>query len=244
MYPDMKSSVLWNGDSNGLNHLTRVTGHFPWLTVLVIDLPNELPAGTTGDGIIEVTTTAEYGAAEFDINTKDIHFTVLPGVGEHHKLEYYGSDTWIRAGSLDVLEKSHCIEVETTNTGTAPNTRFAAAEFRLQFPEGDAPGPDSYYIIAENLEYMTYSRAQLSWRSDGPNDDIVVTFMSPTGELVPLEMQFSILFWPIRPVSQDAPRFMPSQSPNMESVVYYDVNGDVTTGPEVSEYNISLTSPQ
>ncbi len=234
VYPDREATDYWTGVGTGSGWLQFATGgaeHSPWLTVVVIDLPSGLMNGGSGDGIITVATAATYGTEPgYDINGKQIYFTVLPGVGQSHPLQYSVFSSM--PGNLHKLEKAHRIVVSANSDDAV--TLFGAVELRLQFgADGPGSGPQkkNFYVVPEDLQFKTKSMRQVSWSVQEGNV-LLVTFLSPIGALVPTELQFSIIPSNTVAVSSPMPATFPND-PSLISATYYDVDGNVISGPTV-----------
>lgn len=227
VFPDKESPTMVNNSSSQMPVLAHYTSHEPWLTLIVLDLPTNLPVGA---GIIKVNTIADYGAAFLSINGKDIHFTVLDGTGSYHPLEYHTYTPII--GNLADVEKSHRIKFALSLDGQG----FAAVEYRLQFAPGELPS--EFDLIPGDMQFMTESMRNVSWTVSG--EELLVVFTSLTGNLARRDLQFSIIPEPAAPMSAGMPSNMPNDPPTLTSVQYFNTEGEVMQGPDETAYSIVI----
>ena len=93
---------------------------------------------------------------------------------------------------------------------------------QVQDPSGLPLTDDYIAVVFDDQQQHLNSRMQSTWSRSG--DDFLVTFLSPIGAMQPYEARFSILAWP----------GYGSQIvglPTLTSVKYFDVNGNVVSGP-------------
>src|SRR3989344_8088200 len=76
LYAD-KASSIYAGGSN-TRYVVSTSGHEPWVTIMVVDLPQGLPSGP---GEVRVTTTATYPTIGSHINDFPVSLEILPGTG-------------------------------------------------------------------------------------------------------------------------------------------------------------------
>ena len=87
VYPD-KTSDVWLNDQL-LPFIHQSTGHAPWQTIIVVDLPASLPVGP---GNIEITTTASFPELQSDINEVPVALEIIPGNGQPHQFSVLPSN--------------------------------------------------------------------------------------------------------------------------------------------------------
>jgi hypothetical protein len=78
-------------------------------------------------------------------------------------------------------------------------------------------------VFADDMEAFTDSRRSVVYRLTGTNE-LTVMFISPEGKLKYYEPRLSILFTPLSNLQF-------SSAPSVNSVIYYDTNGDVIEAP-------------
>jgi len=79
------------------------SSHSPWLSVIAIDLPSNLPVGP---GVVNITTGGTYGIGA-DVNSVPIAMEIVEGTGSASTFTYdagFGSQT---PGDLSLLEPLH-----------------------------------------------------------------------------------------------------------------------------------------
>ncbi len=233
IYPDPTSHTVSNNTGFYWTQLHHGVGHQPWMNVIAIDLPSTgLPEGT---GVIRVTTDAIYpppGNGPIDINDVSIDFEVLPGQGQNHPLKYDYNFT----ANLKTLEPSHQIKIEPNYTIGLEGADYGAIELELQFETGELPA--EFHLISEDVTQKTGSMRNVIWSVE--DDTLLVMYISPVGTLQYYEPRFSIIPLPAQPLSDDVPNTMPSTVPELTSVRYYNVDGDIISGPLETDYTITM----
>jgi len=234
LYPDPTSGV-YGGQLGYLGQiLTQNVNHDPWLTAMILDLPTSLPAGP---GKIHVSTSAPQPAGPNpDINTHPIAIEILPGTGAPHSLDFmaYGGPS---GGLPEALEPrgQFVFRPPPVNFLTPGHFGYGAVEFELQLPVTiSGPDIDIINIVAQDLQHVTESKRQLLWKAQG--DQLKVYFISTEGALDILETRFSIL-------SDDTNVFPITTPPTLLSATYYDIDGNLSSGPAVSSFTITTELP-
>jgi len=234
MLPDQSSPSV-SDPSSPYWLLTNTSGHQPWLTLAVVDLPTSgLPVGT---GHVQFTTTADYPTIADSVNNVPIALEILPGMGSPHPLEYnigYGAST---IGHLRKVEASHNVTVHPVLDPNASWPTYGAVEITLKFAVDGAP-PSLFQLLPEDISPYTGSQRIVMQKVSG--DTLTVSYVSPTGMLTYYEPRFEIVPLPARALSQSPPSSMPSAPPTVMSVVHYDINGVQVAGPSVSSYMVEL----
>ncbi|MEZ5543240.1 MAG: hypothetical protein R3F42_14560 [Pseudomonadota bacterium] len=234
LLPDQTSRAVQN-PTHSYWELTNSSGHQPWLSVLVIDLPTSgLPVGT---GAIHVSTTAEYPTIADHVNNVPINLEILPGTGTPHPLEYNIGLGSTALGNLNNIEPSHGIVTHPTFDPNATWPTYGAIEITLQFAADGAP-PSSFQLIPEDISSYTGSQRNVIHKVAG--DSLVVSYISPTGLLQYYEPRFTIVPLPARPITGPLPGTMPSAPPVVTQVRHFDINGALVSGPSLANYTVDM----
>ena len=223
VYPD-KTSNAW---MNQAAPIDSSSGHGAWMTIIALNLPSSMPAGT---GKVYVSTTgAVYPNNAHAVNGVAINMEILPGTGGANPLQYlpYSWSTQPNTGKLSWLKPSPQVIVRVPqSSGYTSNVTYGAIEVRVHAQTQDSSGlplTDDYLaVVFDDQQQHLNSRVQSTWSRSG--DDFLVTFLSPIGTMQSYEARFSILVWP----------GYGSQivgAPTLTSVKYFDVNGNLVSGP-------------
>jgi hypothetical protein len=235
LYPD-PSSPLIAGNWGNVSTIYDNSGHVPWLTVVAIDLPPEMPVGT---GKINVNTTAVYPTNSASVNLIPITFEILPGTGSPHNRWYnIGSSgpSWLSA-DLSTVQPPHQVMVRPKFPATAEWPTYGAIQLKLRFADG-APPSKGFQFITDDASLFTGSERNVSYSVSG--DQLLVMYTSAHGWLSYTEPRFGLVPRPVRSVTQPPPVTMPTAPPILLSVDYYDVDGNVVSGPPTTDYVITL----
>lgn len=231
VYPDKRSNA-YEANATYANSLVYGTSHEQWLTVMVVDLPQELPEGF---GTIKVNTAAEQPVGpNAKVEDVDYRVEVLPGVGRPHGLQYLLSSLGTLSGNLNNLERIRgqvYVYPPVVSLCNGPQTsNYAAIEMRFQMPFVVEPYRDIEWIrvVADDYSVMTREKApDLLWSASG--NELKVVFMRADGKLRCYEPRFSIVPWEFG-LFTEPPAFL--------SLTYYDIDGQVTTGPDMAAYQV------
>ncbi len=243
LYADKTSSAIV--DQPG-SWLPDMTGHEPWMNVMMLDLPGGLPPGT---GKITVTPNSE---AQFPLQEPppEMDIEIIAGTGKPNSFSYWQTFGGPRIGDLSRLEPKPQVVVRPPvppgpwgfqGCGTS---RFGAVEVNLNIPTAliasdgtTSLGPvpdDQIRLLVEDLRgeptgsgILTTSQVQMFWTRTG--DDFRVMFISPTG-MTKCETRFAMILVRINLTGND-PQFSQAISPTLTSIDYYDLDGFLTTGP-------------
>jgi hypothetical protein len=229
MYPD-RTSPAWLTDVF-VDGIPRDTGHGAWLTVVAIDLPDTLLPGT---GNVQMTTTAAIGSTATPIDGLDIPLEILPGIGQPARFPYdvLGAR---RNGNLAKLEPLPQVVVRPPIGGLTPT--YGAVELKLNVPliniDG-TPAPDAgFTVVSDDMgRDQLNSQLQTSWARNG--DEITIIFVSPIGTMKAWEARISVVVFPNANTILGIPGTIIDTSkppPSFVSIKYYDVDGNLTTGP-------------
>ena len=234
LYPDPASPSVAN-PGNSYWQITTTSGHQPWVSIAIIDLPTSgLPVGT---GNVQFTTTATYPTIADSVNNVPIALEILPGTGSPHPLEYNIGHGAITAGLLSNIEPSHNVTVHPVFDPNASWPTYGAVEITLQFAADGSP-PSSFQLLPEDVSPYTGSQRMVMQKVSG--DALVVSYISPTGQLAYYEPRFEVIPLPARALSNAAPGTMPSAPPTVESVRYFDINGAQVAGPAPANYTVEM----
>jgi len=234
LYPDKTSSTLAN-PANSTWEITATSGHEPWLTVMAINLPTT--GLVPGAGVVEISTTADYPTISNHVNDVPISLEILAGTGSPHPLEYNIGLGASATGKFSSLERTHQVIVKPPFDELATWPTYGAIEVTLRFAADGAP-PSSFQIVSDDISLYTGSDRNVIHKVSG--DELIVSYISPTGLLNYYEPRFSVVPLKAKPLSTPPPLTMPSEPPTVKSVVYYDVDGVVATGPSESEYTVFM----
>jgi hypothetical protein len=231
LYAD-KASSLYTGGSN-VHYVIDTSGHEPWVTVMVIDLPQGLP---TGSGQVRITTTATYPTIGSHINNRPISLVILPGTGTPSDLPYeFGVGTSM-PGDLTQMEALPYAQVMPVFPSGTSWPTYGAIEIKLHVPTsaGTALGPANLRVLVDDMSVSTASYLNTSYRHDS-NQDLTVMLLSPLGRLQYYESRFSIV---PRDDSNQIISFV--GTPTITSVRYFDINGNQVAGPLPLDYVVQL----
>lgn len=234
LYPDPASPLVAGGQTQSV---FSGSGHVPWLTVMVVDLPSAMPVGT---GKININTTAAYPTNSASVNIIPITFEILPGTGSPHNRWYnigYSGPAWI-GGDVKAAQPAHSVMVRSKypSSATWPDG-YGAIQLKLRFVDGAPPSKGFHFVADDNTPY-TESRRNVSYSVSG--DQLLVMYTSAYGWLSYFEPRFSIIPIPVRAISSPPPGTMPTAPPILLSVEYYDVDGNPVSGPPIADYTITL----
>ncbi len=234
LYPDQTSPSVANA-GNPYWQITRTSGHQPWVSLIVIDLPTSgLPLGT---GHVQFTTTADYPTIADSVNNVPVALEILSGTGSPHPLEYNIGLGATQNGLLRTIEASHNVTVHPVLDPNASWPTYGAVEITLQFAIDGAP-PSSFQLLPEDISPYTGSQRIVMQKVSG--DTLTVSYVSPTGQLAYYEPRFEIVPLPARALSQNPPGTMPTAPPTVQSVTHYDINGAVVAGPSTGNYVVEM----
>ncbi len=226
LYPD-KLSQAWLTEAT-VATLGR-SAHGPWLTTMVINLPDAgaglLPVGT---GHIEITTTpgeVTYPRFNPEIDTVNISLEILAGNGSPNPLRYADFFGGSIAGDLAKLEPIRHVVVKppVPVEGFQYSTAYGAVEINVQAAIrdffGNPVGDGGIRVIADDQPGKERFQMQTLWARNGDNFTIMLT--SPLGmyahqarvSIVPVGIAFAV-----------------EGTPTLSSISYYDINGNPTSG--------------
>lgn len=248
LYPD-KTSQAWHATDT--RFMKNWSGHGPWMSVLLLDLPTDLPQGS---GWVEVLpgVGAEYPNNAKRVEDVAIDLEILPGQGNPHTFGYlaYLYDSVPSSGKLDLLNPAPQVMVRPPEViGTYTGASIGAAEYKLNIPIRDSLGNpladtgdrstdnQAIRVVLDEAPENSEDQIQLSWARQG--DEFTVNVHSAMGKMDSGTLRFSILLLKqfvynlLGTIDYDV-NF--SGIPSVTSVRYFDINGnEVTVGtlPEI-----------
>ncbi len=245
IFPDKTSQSYWDTTTGfGLETISfveRLAGHGAWQTVLVVDLPLTMPAGT---GYIQVTMGAgvEYPVTQTRIDDVNVTMEILasggiPLQGGSHDFEYRktsnNSDTAI--GDITKLEALKQVVVRNPPSTTASYPGIAAAEFDLFVPIVDQSLVDvssqvsdsDIAIILDDQVNLVQNQTNLIWSRTDSNIKVII--LSATGALPPQQIRFSVIISNLSLESSNG--WTLGDNVAINALDYYDLNGDPLSGP-------------
>ena len=240
LYADKSSSVYTDGVGTGTSQIVRTSAHEPWVSVMVIDMPEELSPGTplpTGPGHIAITTKpgVTYPTIGNHINDKTIAMEILPeslpGDGTASPLEYEFGTCCTLPGNLALLEAAPRALVKSDITDTTGiTTGYGAIELKLDFTGvTSAPINDSNVrVIADDM--TTFSESNRHVITGVNNEVLTVIMMSLSEQLKPYEMR-------IQAVLTSGNTFT-GPPPSIAGITFYDLNGN--TVADSTNYIVEL----
>ena len=228
----------WRGLFTDL--ITSGSGHEPWLTVMVVDLPGSMPAGT---GRVEVRTTATYpplvSSHINDLETDgfridlEILDPVTAGVGSPNPFEYQRGQSVTASGDLTTLEPlPHALVRPPFQFGNPQGwPDYGAVSLKVTLSADQPLTEQLVRLVVDDMTLRTESNRSVLSALKG--NELTVMLISPTGALKYYEPRFSI-------VLRSDVTF--TNVPVITQVQYYDLDGNPAVGPSVSNYTVVLNS--
>ena len=226
LYGDKASSLYV--PSSTTRHIVNTSGHEPWLTVMVVDLPQGLPVGA---GKVHLTTTATYPTIGSHINDKPVDLEILPGTGVVADLAYeFGVGTSM-PGDLSLMEAQPHAQVMPAFPQAESWPFYGAIEVKLQVPTTVGT---AVRVVADDMRVAgSPDLGVLSSRDSEQN--LTVMFLSHRGRLRYYEPRFSIVL--IDNEDQDD-AFL--ATPTITSVRYLDIDGNPLPGPQAPTFTVQM----
>jgi hypothetical protein len=220
-----------------IQSIENFDSHSAWLTVLVIDLPEGMTAGT---GKLDITTAGVYQLGQ-GVNAETIAIEILPGTGSAASFDYFNNVVPGQTVASDLSQaepaKQVVVKPPAGNLGYSKDG-LGAAEIKITVPSESYQGPgipvdpdDIRVVMDDSYHRNPIDQTQMSWSKTG--DVYTVYFISPTGTMIYNQTRFSVILFPLN-------TYLPGLS--VDSVTFYDVNGTVVTAglPNAGNYTISL----
>jgi len=231
LYADKASSLYTAGSST--HFIVDTSGHEPWVTVMVLDLPQGLPSGT---GKVHITTTATYPTIDSNINDLPINLQILPGTGAPSSLSYefgVGSSMTGNPAQLEASPLAQVMPVFPSNTNW-PN--YGAVEIKMHVPTtaGTALNSTQLRVLLDDMTVSNSSNLHAIYRDDS-NQDLTVMLLSPIGKLRYYEPRFAIV-----PINNQDQVISFIGTPTITSVRFFDINGNQVAGPQVTDFVVQL----
>jgi hypothetical protein len=221
----------------------KVQEHFSYLhreasqTVMVLDLPTDLPMGA---GIFNISTALpqpdyplDGGSLPIlypDINDMDISVEILPGLGSPNPVKYRSGGSQIDFGDLSLLEparQARFLPPVEDPLGLWPES-YGAAEVVVHLAMGTSVTDADLRVVSQDITNLTGSKLQMTWRVEG--ETLTLYFLSTTGQLRFYEPRFSVL-----PESFDF-----AGTPSIVAVRYFNIDGMEVDGPQPSDFIVEL----
>lgn len=219
VYPD-KTSDAWLNDQL-LPFIHQSTGHAPWQTLMVVDLPASLPVGP---GTIEITTAASFPGLQTDINDVPVELEILPGNGQPHQFPVFSSnfnpDPF--PGNFSRLEPLPQVVFQLPGSPAATNFGAVEVKLNVNFTNSNGLPVDDSVIRVIPDEMASGTGTQVLWTRSG--DVMTVNYINPTGEMPRAALRFSVVPTPNTVIQENPP-------PSLLSVRYFYPNGLETSGP-------------
>jgi hypothetical protein len=237
LYADKASRVYSPNYSNANTNFQHLR-HEQWQTVIALDLPQGL---ALGPATISVQTTAprppplEPGFDIYpDVNTVPIRLEILPGSGAPNPLQYKTTFGGTLSGNYWDLEPATQAQIKPPieDPQSLWPTTFGAVEMKLNLPMsangGGALTENNIRLAIQDISNFTRSKLQTTWSLNG--NELIVAFISTSGKIRYYEPRFSVM--------AEAASF--TGTPTIQSVGYFDVNGNVVTGPLPGDYTVNV----
>lgn len=246
LFPDKTSKAYWSKagefSTDNMNFLTGVSGHGPWQSVIVVDLPLTLPPGA---GKIQVSLGPDvvYPATLRKVDDVTIAMEILDdGAGgaaqggahdfEYHQLSFNTNST---VGNLAELEQTRQVVLRTLPNLVLSFPPVSASEYELTVPIVDqsfndvtdqVANSDIVVVLDDQANYIK-NQTNLIWSRSGAT--IIVSIISVNGQQNPVNIRFSVLLSNLDLAAVNG--WQISESVSLNSITYFDVNGEVMGGP-------------
>ena len=189
------------------------TGHSQWLTLVFIDLPENITVGT---GIINIVSSASYGTLAQGINDIPLSLEILEGAGVSNDFSYNNNFGGVAPYDLAMLEALPQAVFKMPNAGKTL-LQFAAAEIKVRVPM-ESFGNRSVRVVADDFYTKNpKDQVQMNWSRNA--DEFTVNFISPKGSMQARQLRFSI-------VLRKGESFSTVYPPQVVSVKIYDIDGN------------------
>lgn len=247
LFPDKTSHAYWNrggvGGTDNIHYLTTtLSKHGPWQSVVVVDLPITIPAGT---GTIKVSLGPDvvYPETLKKVDDVAIAMEILDdgaggaAQGDAHDFEYHQTSfsTNSTVGDLVELEQARQVVLRVLPNFFANYIPVAAAEYELTVPIIDQSLNDvtdqvintDIVVVLDDQPNFIKNQTSLMWSRSGAT--IKVSVISASGGQDPGNIRFSVLLSNLDLVVTNG--WQISESVSLNSITYFDVNGEVMGGP-------------
>lgn len=226
LYADKTSSLYAVGSTT--SNIVTTSGHEPWVTVMVVDLPQGLPVGP---GKVNIATTATYPTIGSHINDLPLKLEILPGTGAISNLDYEFGKGSSMPGDLSLLESMPHAQVIPVFPHSTSWPQYGAIEMNLSVPTSTGT---PVRVVFDDLRVVTPTSISTLYARDS-NQDMQVMFLSPKGKLSYYAPRFSLVLVDLE--GQDD-SFL--STPVINSVRYFDTDGNLVPGPTVTDFNVEM----
>ena len=241
LYAD-KASTVYESPGPGTRELIRTSLHEPWLTVMAIDMPEELAPGVplpAGPGTITINTNSRvtYPTIGYHINDAEpIAIEILPETtptdGVASAFEYEFGKYAHMIGDLWLLEAHpHALISSQYKDDPLGLASYAAVEMKVDFT-GTTSTPINESNVKVIVDDMTaYSNSNRQVLTSVNNGVLTVILMSMNERIKPYEMRFS--------VALNSGISFTGPVPQILNISFYDLNGTKNT-TEATSYSVEL----
>ena len=226
LYAD-KTSILYQRGSD-TKYIVNTSGHEPWVTVMVVDLPQGLPVGP---GKVNISTTATYPTISNHINGLPVGLEILPGTGAVSSLDFEFSKGGSVPGDLSLLESMPHAQVIPVFPQSTSWPEYGAIEMNLSVPTSTGT---PVRVVFDDLGVVTPSSISTMYARDS-NQDMMIMLLSPKGRLRYFAPRFSMV---LVDVEGQADSFL--STPVINSVRYFDIAGNLVAGPAVTDFSVEM----
>lgn len=216
--PDKASSTY---QASLAKYIPYYSGHETWLTVLFLDLPQDL---TVGSGLLDITTAATYPSTDTHINDVRIPLEITGTGGAPNPFYFYmnGSGTPANLAGLEPLPN---IEVQPVFENNTAYPLYGAAEIVIEIPGLESIPDYSVNIIPADMEGVTRSQTRMFWTRDG--ERITLFYASPSASMKYYEASSTIVL--LNGYSFEG------LDPVIHSTRFFDESGEEVTDTPVME---------
>ena len=227
LYADKTSSLYTVGST--AQYIVTTSGHEPWVSVMVVDLPQNLPVGP---GKVHITTTATYPTIGSDINDLPVSLEILPGTGVTSDLSYeFGKGGTGMPADFTLLESRPLAQIIPLFPQTTSWPAYGAIELHMSAPT--TLGTVTR-VVTDDFRTVTPTSISTVYSRDS-NQDTTFILLSPKGRLKYYSPRFSLVI-----VDPDDTGGTFASTPVINSVQYFDANGNPVAGPPVSDYSVQI----
>lgn len=222
LYPDKKSRLNLTTTADSI---VNSADHEAWQTVMLIDIPANIPVGT---GSIVITSAAVYPPINSHINDVPIALEIVSGTGSPDAFTYEFAQGSSMDGELAQLEAlPHALVTPPVN-----NQFYGAIEMKILLDMSAATIDDTKVrVFVDDMNSTTLSNKNVVWKVSSTGE-LLVMIISPSGYLQARESRLSI-------VSNPKVKF--NSIPIISEVNFYDIDGNLIAGaPGLAEYNVAM----
>lgn len=240
LYAD-KASGVYEAPGPGTNQIIRTSLHEPWLSVMAIDMPEEISAGQplpSGPATITINTNSNviYPTIGNHINSRTIAIEILPENsptdGIASVFEYEFGTCCTQPGNLSLLEaRPHALIKSQYNEDPFNLNNYAAVEMKVDF-SGTTTSPITDTTAKVVVDDMTaYSNSNRQIITSVKNQVLTVIMLSMSEQIKPYELRFA--------VALDSSNSFTGPVPTIASTEFYYLNGTKELS-EPTSFNVEL----